>query len=65
MGPAADIVRYLMNADVIHFLVGTCVNMAHQDPNLPVELEIRRNVIKRIIRILEEKYLKQVNVKYI
>lgn len=65
MGPAADIVRYMMNADVIHFLVGTCVNMAHQDPNLPVELEIRRNVIKRIIRILEEKYLKQVNVQYI
>jgi hypothetical protein len=64
-GPAADIVRYMMNADVIHFLVGTCVNMAHQDPNLPVELEIRRNVIKKIIRILEEKFLKQVEVQYI
>jgi len=64
-GPAAHIVRYMMNADVIHFLVGTCVNIAHQDPNLPVELEIRRNVIKRIIRILEDKFLKQVNVQYL
>jgi hypothetical protein len=54
-----------MNADVIHFLVGTCVNIAHQDPNLPVELEIRRNVIKKIIRILEEKFLKQVKVQYL
>lgn len=64
-GPAAAIVRFMMNADVIHFLVGTCVNIAHQDPNLPVELEIRRNVIKKIIRILEEKFLKQVNVQYL
>jgi len=64
-GPAAAIVRYMMNADVIHFLVGTCVNIAHQDPNLPVELEIRRNVIKKIIRVLEEKFLKQVNVQYL
>ena len=64
-GPAAAIVRYMMNADVIHFLVGTCVNMAHQDPNLPVELEIRRNVIKKIIRVLEEKFLKQVIVQYL
>ena len=64
-GPAAAIVRYMMNADVIHFLVGTCVNMAHQDPNLPVELEIRRNVIKKIISVLEEKFLKQVIVQYL
>ena len=64
-GPAASILNYMMNADVIHFLVGTCVNVAHQDPNLPVELEIRRNVIKKIIRILEEKFLKQVKVQYL
>ncbi len=64
-GPAAAIVRFMMNADVIDFMVGTCVNIAHQDPNLPVELEIRRNVIKKIIRILEEKFLKQVNVQYL
>ena len=64
-GPAASIINYMMNADVIHFLVGTCVNVAHQDPNLPVELEIRRNVIKKIICILEEKFLKQVKVQYL
>jgi len=64
-GPAADIVRYLMNADIIDFLVGTSVNVAHQDPNLPVELEIRRNVIKRIIRLLEDNFLKRINVQYL
>ncbi len=39
--------------------------MAHQDPNLPVELEIRRSVMKKIARILEEKFLKEVSLKYI
>jgi hypothetical protein len=39
--------------------------MAHQDPNLPVELEIRRTVVKRIARFLEEKWLKNVTFEYI
>jgi hypothetical protein len=41
------------------------VNVAHQDPNLPVELEIRRAVVKRIAKLLEEKLLKKVDVGYI
>ena len=28
-------------------------NVAHQDPNLPVDLEIRRNVVKKIKYLLE------------
>ena len=34
-------------------MVGTHVNEAHQDPNLPVELDIRRNIIKKITSLLE------------
>lgn len=64
-GPAANIVRYLLNADIINFIVGTRVNMAHQDPSLPIELGIRRTVVKNIIKILEDKYLKKINVQYI
>jgi hypothetical protein len=47
------------------FLVGTKINDAHQDPNMPVELEIRRNIIKRISVLLQEKYLKEVVIHYI
>ena len=38
---------------------------AHQDPNLPVELEIRRTVVKRIAHVLQEKFLKEVNLQFL
>lgn len=64
-GPAETVVRMLLNSDKITLLVGTRINIAHQDPNLPVELEIRRNVVKKIKYLLETKYLKDVEIMYI
>ncbi len=64
-GPADKILKMLMESDEIHFIIGTRINIAHQDPNLPVELEIRRTVVKRIARLLEEKWLKKVTFEYI
>lgn len=64
-GPADKIVRLLMESDEIHFIIGTRINIAHQDPTLPVDLEIRRTVVKRIARLLEEKWLKKITFEYI
>lgn len=64
-GPADKIVKLLMESDEIHFIIGTRINIAHQDPTLPVELEIRRTVVKRIARLLEEKWLKKISFEYI
>lgn len=64
-GPADKIVRLIMESDEIKFIIGTRINIAHQDPNLPVELEIRRTVVKRIAHTLEEKWLKKVSIEYI
>lgn len=64
-GPADRIVKLVQQSDEIHFVIGTRVNIAHQDPNLPVDLEIRRTVVKRMARLLEEKFLKEVTIKYI
>ena len=64
-GPAEQVVRMLLDSDKITLLVGTRINIAHQDPNLPVELEIRRNVVKKIKYLLETKYLKDVEIMYI
>ena len=64
-GPADKIVKFILESDEIHFIVGTRINIAHQDPNLPVELEIRRTVVKRIAGLLEEKFLKEVSVQFI
>lgn len=64
-GPADMILQMLADSDKITFLVGTRINIAHQDPTLPVELEIRRNVVKKIKYLLETKWLKDVDITYI
>lgn len=64
-GPADNIIRMLMDSDEIYFIIGTRINDAHQDPTLPVDLEIRRNVVRRIAAQLEEKWLKQVYLEFI
>lgn len=64
-GPADKIVKLFMESDEIHFIIGTRINIAHQDPSLPVDLEIRRTVVKRIARLLEEKWLKKITFEYI
>jgi hypothetical protein len=64
-GPADEVVKLILESDEINFIIGTRINIAHQDPHLPVELEIRRTVVNRIARLLEEKLLKKVKVSYI
>ncbi|TVQ89043.1 MAG: stage II sporulation protein E [Bacteroidetes bacterium] len=64
-GPADNIIKLLLESDEIFLCIGTAVNIAHQDPNLPVELEIRRSVAKKIANLLEEKFLKEVNLEFI
>lgn len=55
----------LLESDSIFFLVGTKINEAHQDPTHPMDLEIRRNLIKKIAKILERNYLKETIIRYI
>ncbi|MBN1790111.1 MAG: SpoIIE family protein phosphatase [Bacteroidales bacterium] len=64
-GPADEIVKLILESDAIKIIIGTRINIAHQDPHLPVELEIRRTVVNRIAQLLEEKLLKKVVVSYI
>ena len=64
-GPADQIVTLILESDAINFLVGTGINVAHQDPSLPVELEIRRTVVKRMAQILHDKFLKEVNLTFL
>ena len=62
---AKTLMDFMLDSDVIHFLVGAQMNKAHYDPNLPIEIEIRKNIIKQIANVLEEKYLKKVEVQFI
>lgn len=61
---AKDLIDFLLDADCIDFVVGAKVNSAHYDPNLPIEIELRRDVIKKIAKTLKDKYLKKVTVQY-
>lgn len=63
--PAGDIVRLMLSSDIIHFIVGTRINEAHQDPNTPQELDLRRNIVRRIVSLLEEKHLNATSVRFI
>lgn len=60
-----DVARILINSHDITFIVGTRINVVHQDPQLPMELELRRNVVKRIGKILETKFLRRVTITYL
>lgn len=58
------LVKFLLDSDCINFMVGAKLNQAHYDPNLPIEIEIRKNIIKKMAKILEEKYFKKVSIQY-
>ncbi|MDR2098029.1 MAG: stage II sporulation protein E, partial [Spirochaetaceae bacterium] len=65
ISPARKMIDLFMDSDRILFIAGTRINESHQDPNMPAELEIRRNVIKKIASTLEDRYLKAVFIRYI
>ena len=62
---ARILMDFMLNSDCVNFMVGAQMNKAHYDPSLPIEIAIRKNVIKQIAKVLEEKYLKKVNVQFI
>jgi len=63
-GPADQICKMLLDSDEIYILVGTKINETNHDPTLPVEMEIRRNLIQRLTKVLSEKFMKVVAVEY-
>lgn len=62
---AYRLVQLLLDSDNIYCVVGTAVNEAHQSPQIPMELGIRRISMNRLAAILKEKYLKQVTIEYV
>ena len=61
---ARRIIEMINNHDRIEFVVGTKVNEAHQDPNLPQDLELRRGVIRRISHALNNKFRKETEINF-
>lgn len=61
---AGDLVKFMLDSDCILFMVGAKLNQAHYDPNLPIEIEIRKNIIKNIAKTLQDRYIKKVTIQY-
>ena len=61
---AGKLIEFMLNSDCIHFMVGAKINQAHYDPNMPIEIEVRKNIVKKLEKILTLKYMKKVVVKY-
>jgi len=62
---ATEMVEMFLNSDRVKFVVGTKINEAHQNPDMPVEMGIRRTIVQRIIRALESNYLKETSLEYV
>jgi hypothetical protein len=62
---AVRLVNLLLDSDIVKFAVGTSINLAQQAPSFPIELDLRRNIVKRIARLLESKYMKRVVIEYL
>ena len=62
---ATRLAGVLLDSDIIHILAGTKINEALQDPTLPEDLDIRRNILRRLQRVLSEKHLKEVRLRFI
>ena len=63
--PADKVAWLLLQHDSIEIILGTRINWAHQDPEQPLELELRKIVVKRIVKILVNKLFKHVTMEYL
>jgi hypothetical protein len=55
--------REILQADLIHFLVGQSINEFYQNPLLPKNISIRRSLIETLVNVLRQ-YQKEVTVDY-
>ena len=63
--PPEEVAKLLLEHDVIHILLGTRINRAHYDPEQPFEIQMRKFVVRRIVKILEERFFKKVYIEFI
>lgn len=62
---ARDLMTLMLESDIVEFIVGTRINEAHQDPSVPVELDLRRNIVRKIAGLLETRFIKETQVQFV
>lgn len=59
---ARTIADLMLESDHIRFVLGTRINEAWQDPALPDDIGLRRTIVARIRKLLENSYQKETSV---
>jgi len=62
---AGRLTALLLDSDIIVLRVGSRINQAHQNPTLPIELGIRRNLIRRFADVLTTRYAKRIELAFL
>jgi len=62
---AKELVEKMIECDTIHFLTGTKINEVWEDPDLPTDIGLRRTIVSRIAKVLENVYQKETTVSFI
>ncbi len=61
---ATSLAKMLLTCDRIHFVVGRAINPAHQNPNLPINLGLKLQVVSELTDLLKKRG-KEVKVEYL
>ncbi len=65
LSAATRLADLLLDSDRIDMVVGTRINEAHQDPALPMELGIRRNLLRSLAAVLERRWARRVTLRFV
>lgn len=61
---ASQLARMMLEADQINIIAGSAVNPAHQNPNFPVQINIKSQVLNQLLTVLKGKG-KQVSIEWV
>ncbi len=59
------LLSHLLESDKVSFIVGTRINDAHQNPDMPRDMGIRRTLVRKIADLLNSTYLKETDIEFI
>jgi len=61
---AVKLYQHLVKADEVNIIAGTAINEAYQNPELPQMLSLRKNLVDKLVDILQHRWNKTVHLTY-
>lgn len=61
---ATSLARMLLEADEVNIIAGSAINPAHQNPNFPMQINLKNHILHQLIDVLQAKG-KQVAIEWV